>query len=171
MRAGGSRSTDGCQTIVVDIVPVRRDGTGRLVAVGLVEVVDVDGHERWSLIAGQELPSETVDEVIDPSLHDSLGPDVHGQRSVPRRPNPDWAGPSRRSRRSEHTPAEINVSGPLAVEIRGKIAPQGSVHRFSWFLVTALPAQDAFVRGQRELLAAFLDAQGEPGLAGRLRQF
>jgi hypothetical protein len=59
----------------------------------------------------------------------------------------------------------------LAVEIWGKIAPQGSVLRFSWFLVTALPAQDVFVGGQRELLAAFLDAQGEPGLAGRLRQF
>ncbi len=155
----------------MDIVPVRRDGTGRLVAVGLVEVVAVDGRERWALIGSREQPGQTIDEVIDRGLRDSLGPDIDGQPSTPLRPNSDWAGPSPRSRRSRHPLAEIDVSGPVAVEISGKIATQGSVRRFSWFLVTALPAQDTFADGQRELLAAFLDAQGEPGLAGRLRQF
>jgi hypothetical protein len=32
----------------MDIVPVRRDGTGRPVAVGLIEVVDIDRWHSWS---------------------------------------------------------------------------------------------------------------------------
>jgi hypothetical protein len=44
-------------------------------------------------------------------------------------------------------------------------------HRFSWFLVTALPAQRQIAVAKRPVLADFLEAQGEPGLAQRLMLF
>lgn len=63
------------------------------------------------------------------------------------------------------------IDDPCAVEISGKLQPQGMVRRFSWFIVTALPAQQELAVGMRPVLAAFLKAQGEPGLAARLMQF
>lgn len=58
-----------------------------------------------------------------------------------------------------------------AVEVRGRIVPEGVARRFSWFLVTALPMREEIASGQRAVIADFLEAQGEPGLAARLRQF
>jgi hypothetical protein len=40
-----------------------------------------------------------------------------------------------------------------------------------WFLVTALPAQEQVTAATRSALAEFLETQGEPGLAARLRLF
>jgi hypothetical protein len=40
-----------------------------------------------------------------------------------------------------------------------------------WFLVTALPAQEQITAATRSNVADFLEAQGEPGLAARLRLF
>lgn len=152
----------------VDIVPVRRDGTGRLVAVGLIEIVDTDGENRWTMVGGAELPGETFDETIERCLKETLGPDARGQLSKPRPIGRRLAGqgvpvgrPSDRSESDE----------PWAVEIGGRLAPQGVAHRFSWFLVTALPAQQQIVVAKRSVLADFLEAQGEPGLALRLRLF
>ena len=42
--------------------------------------------------------------------------------------------------------------------------------RFAWFLVTALPVRGEVSSEQWALLADFLAAQGEPGLAARLRR-
>ena len=154
----------------VEIVPVRRDGTGRLVAVGLIAVSDATGVDRWSLISGLQLPGETLSAVIERCLIETLGADVRGQYSEA------WseaagrgsqrAGP--RTSLHSHGPGETT---PTAVEISGRLEPHGVAVRFTWFLVTALPAQDALRSEHRGLLAAFLEAQGEPGLAGRLRQF
>jgi hypothetical protein len=152
----------------MDIVPVRRDGTGRLVAVGLIEVMDVDGVQRWTTIGAAEAPGESVDNVVERCLGDTLGPGAHGQRS-----NPRTVGLGRRGDRSERSWAEglRAVAGPCAVEIWGRIEPRGVALRFSWFLVTALPAQHAIVADKQPVLADFLEMQGEPGLAGRLRGF
>jgi ADP-ribose pyrophosphatase YjhB (NUDIX family) len=154
----------------VEIIPVRRDGTGRLVAVGLIEVSDATGVGRWSLISGSQLPGETLPTVIERCLAENLGSDVRGQSSQ------SWieaAGrASRRAgpRSSLHSQASGEQT-PTAVEITGRLEPHGVAMRFTWFLVTALPAQAAIRFEHRALLAAFLEAQGEPGLAGRLRQF
>ncbi len=68
----------------MDVIPVRRDGTGRLVAVGLIEVVDTDGEERWTMIHAAELAGQTIDEAIERSLRATLGADARGQLSKPR---------------------------------------------------------------------------------------
>jgi Domain of unknown function (DUF4916) len=154
----------------VEIVPVRRDGTGRLVAVGLIEVRDLTGVDRWSLISGSQLPNETLPTVIERCLTETLGPDVRGQYS-----ESGIEGAGRELRRADprrllHSQGPGEET-PTAVEITGRLAPHGVAMRFTWFLVTALPAQDAIRPEHRALLAAFLEAQGEPGLAGRLTQF
>jgi hypothetical protein len=155
----------------VDVVPVRRDGTGRLVAVGLIEIVDTDGENRWTTVGGAELPGETFDEAIERCLKETLGPDARGQLSKPRP-----IGPISRRLVGHGVPAgppsdRSESDEPCAVEIGGRLAPQGVAHRFSWFLVTALPAQRQIVVAKRPVLADFLEAQGESGLAARLRLF
>ncbi|MGO9178705.1 MAG: hypothetical protein ACLQBX_11170 [Candidatus Limnocylindrales bacterium] len=57
------------------------------------------------------------------------------------------------------------------VEIRGRLVPQGAARRLAWFLITALPPRDEVSATQWVLLAAFLDGQGEPELAARMRRF
>ena len=155
----------------MDVIPVRRDGTGRLVAVGLIEFVDSDGERRWTTIHGAEIAGETIELAIERSLRETLGADVHGQLSKPRSMgitatrlfgHDDGGRPA--SDRSE-------TDDPCAVEIWGNLQPKGVARRFSWFIVTALPAQREIASGKRPVLADFLEAQGEPGLAARLRQF
>jgi hypothetical protein len=156
----------------VDVVPVRRDGTGRLVAVGLIKVVDADGDDRWTTIGGTELVGETIDEAMERCIRETLGPDAHCQRSKPRlvaitgiiRPMGQRPAAGRRTDRA-------GINEPCAVEVWGNLVPQGLAPRFAWFLVTALPARHDFATGMRARLADFLEAQGEPGLAARLRQF
>ena len=174
MRKGQSRSLvtePACENGPVDVIPVRRDGTGRLVAVGLIEFVDSDGERRWTTIHGAEIAGETIELAIERSLRETLGADVHGQLSKPRSMgitatrlfgHDDGGRPA--SDRSE-------TDDPCAVEIWGNLQPQGVARRFSWFIVTALPAQREIASGKRAVLANFLEAQGEPGLAARLRQF
>ncbi len=145
---------------------MRRDGTGRLVAVGLIEVVDTDGEARWTTIGGTELGGETIERCV----RETLGPDAQYQLSKPQpvemtgiRRLGHRAAPARRDRGG--------INEPYAVEIWGKLEPQGRARRFMWFLVTALPARPDIAGGTRAVLADFLEAQGEPGLAARLRQF
>ena len=169
-RARSSLSQEA-QNGEVDVVPVRRDGTGRLVAVGLIEIVDTDGENRWTTVGGAELPGETFDEAIERCLKETLGPDARGQLSKPRP-----IGPISRRPVGQGVPAgppadRSESDEPCAVEIGGRLAPQGVAHRFSWFLVTALPAQRQIVVAKRPVLADFLEAQGESGLAARLRLF
>lgn len=154
----------------VDIVPVRRDGTGRLVAIGLIAIVDIDGEDRWSTISGATSSGESFEETIERSLRETLGPDVHSQFSAPLHVKPiGWSSiggdgsPGRQIARGE--------SAGWAVEIAGRVAPQGQAQRFMWFLVTALPAQERITAAARSALADFLEAQGEPGLAARLGLF
>ena len=155
----------------MDIVPVRRDGTGRLVAIGLIEIVDIDGADRWSTICGETLSGESFDEAIERSLRETLGPDVRGQFSAPLHIKPIGRDPIG----SGGPPGRHLVSGESvaswAVEIEGRVAPQGQAQRFMWFLVTALPAQEQITAATRSNVADFLEAQGEPGLAARLRLF
>ena len=155
----------------MDIVPVRRDGTGRLVAIGLIEIVDTDGADRWSTICGATRSGESFDEAIERSLRETLGPDVRGQFSATLHIKPI----GRRPIGSGGPPGRHLVSGESvaswAVEIEGRVAPQGQAQRFMWFLVTALPAQEQITAATRSNLADFLEAHGEPGLAARLRLF
>jgi len=154
----------------VDIVPVRRDGTGRLVAIGLIQIVDIEGEDRWSTISGATLSGESFDETIERSLRETLGPDVRSEFSAPlhiqpigRHPIASDGPPGRHVARGE--------SAGWAVEIGGRVAPQGQAQRFMWFLVTALPAQEQITAAARSAIADFLEAQGEPGLAARLGLF
>ena len=153
----------------MDVVPVRRDGTGRLVGVGLVEVADSDGQPRWTLIDGHDVPGESIDESVERSIQASLGADAHGQLAKLQppwitnpRPRVDGTRVRGRAPRSRDEDA-------IAVELSGSFQPQGPVHRFSWFLVTALPPRDEIAAGVRAVLADFLEAEGEFGLAARLR--
>jgi hypothetical protein len=155
----------------VDMVPVRRDGTGRLVAIGLIEIVDADGEERWTTISGEALPGENLDEAIERSLKESLGPGVRGQLSAPSQIRPIRRRPDRHGGATRRTSVRGDGDETWAVEIEGRLAPQGAAHRFTWFIVTALPAQEQIRVATRPVLADFLEAQGEPGLAGRLRLF
>ena len=157
-----------CQNGRVDIVPVRLDGTGRLVAIGLIEVMDFDGMQRWTTISTAALPDESADDAIERGLWETLGPNAHGHRSKGR---PVWS--SRRDGRLARAEAtsQLGVVRPTAVEIFGRFEPGGGALRFSWFLITALPAHEDIQAAQRPVLADFLAEQGEPGLAGRLRGF
>ena len=160
-----------CENGSVDVIPVRRDGTGRLVAVGLIEVADTDGEQRWTTIHRAELAGETIDEAIERSLSEALGPDAHGQRSKPRSMGTMGSRLAGRGDGAGRGGDRREIDDPCAVEIWGKLQPQGVARRFTWFIVTALPAQREIASGMRPVLASFLEAQGEPGLAARLRQF
>lgn len=154
----------------MDVIPVRRDGTGRLVGVGLVEVADQDGRPRWTVIDVAAMPGETIDQAVERSIQASLGSQAHGHGA---KLQPPWiTDPSRGadgSRILGHAPRPTGQEA-IAVEISGSLQPQSPVQRFSWFLVTALPAHAEIAAGARSLLADFLDAEGEFGLAARLRQ-
>jgi Domain of unknown function (DUF4916) len=160
-----------CQNGWVDVIPVRRDGTGRLVAVGLIEAADAHGEARWTTISAIVLPGDTIEQAIERCVKETLGSDAHGQFSK-RRPvgiiGTRVFG-QREDPRLRPNPGEINE--PCAVEIWGKLEPHGVARRFAWFLVTALPARGGMASEQWALLADFLEGQGEPGLAARMRQF
>ena len=154
----------------VKIVPVRRDGTGRLVGVGLIEIADPDRRAHWTVIDVAALPGETMDQAIERGIHASLGAQAYGHLAklqpawiTDPRPRVDGTQVHRHARRSTGDEA-------IAVELSGTLQPQSPVHRFSWFLVTALPAHEEIAIGARSVLADFLDAEGEFGLAARLRQ-
>ncbi len=153
----------------MQVIPVRRDGTGRLVAVGLVEVAGSDGRPRWTLIGGPDLPDESTDQAVERCVRAALGDQANGR---PAALQPAWItdpGPGVDGLRvRDHSPRSGGEEA-CAAEISGHLQPQSPVQRFSWFLVTALPAQPEFEPDARAALADFLDAQGELGLATRLR--
>ena len=157
--------------VPIHVVPVRRDGSGRLVAVGLLRATDPDGEERWRTVGGRVHPGETIEQAIDRCLGETLGSEVRAQRSPPSRIGP--AGPPLSAWREDAPPpTEPGESASThAVEMRGRLVPQGMAHRLAWFLVTALPPRGEVSSAQWALLAGFLDAQGEPALAARMRRF
>ena len=69
------------------------------------------------------------------------------------------------------TTEQEESASTYAVDMRGRLIPWGTAHRLAWFLVTALPPRDEVSSAQWTLLAGFLDAQGEPVLAARMRRF
>jgi hypothetical protein len=155
----------------VDVVPVRRDGSGRLVAVGLIRAAGVDGEERWTTIGGAVLPGETIERAIARCVGETLGTEARAQLSPPPPLGP--AGKPLHTRRDD-SPLQTDqreIEAPLAVEIQGRLVPHEAARRFAWFLVTALPVRGEVSAAQWALLADFLEAQGEPGLADRMRQF
>jgi hypothetical protein len=153
------------------VVPVRRDGSGRLVAVGLLRATDPDGAERWTTIGGRVHPGATIEQAIDRCLGETLGSEVRARRSpAPRR---GTTRPPTAARRAD-VPPPIEPGERAAtypVELRGRLVPQGTAHRLAWFLVTALPPRGEVSSAQWALLAGFLDAQGEPAVAARMRRF
>ena len=155
----------------VDVVPVRRDGSGRLVAVGLIRTAGVDRDERWTTIGGAVLPGETIERAIARCVGETLGPEARAQLSAPPQVGP--AGKPGHTRRDDAPlpTDQREIEAPLAVEIQGRLVPHGAARRFAWFLVTALPVRGEVSSAQWALLADFLEAQGEPGLADRMRQF
>ena len=159
------------ESVWVDVVPVRRDGTGRLVAVGLIRAADVEGAERWTTIGGTVRPDETIEQAIGRCVADTLGSEARAQLSPP--PHVGMAGERLFDRRNEAPPStdQREIEAPYAVDVRGRLVPQGLARRFAWFLITALPVRGEVSSEQWALLADFLDAQGEPGLAARMRQF
>ena len=154
----------------IQVVPVRRDGSGRLVAVGLLRAADPDGAERWTTIGGRLHPGATVEQAIEGCLGETLGSEVRAQRSpaprlgTPGRPVSAW-------RADVPPPIEPGERAPTyAVELRGRLVPQGTARRLAWFLVTALPPRGEVSSAQWALLADFLEAQGEPAVAARMRR-
>jgi len=155
----------------VDLVPVRRDGSGRLVAVGLIGTAGTDGEMRWTTIGGAVARGEAIEQAISRCVAEALGSAARAQDS---RQTPVALAGLRRPAGRDDQPLESHqrdVEVPLAVEVRGRMEPQGTDSRFAWFLITALPARGEVSAAQWALLADFLDAQGEQGLAARMRQF
>jgi len=155
----------------VDVVPVRRDGSGRLVAVGLIRTAGVDRDERWTTIGGAVLPGETIERAIARCVGETLGAEARAQLSPPPQVGPVGKPPHARRDDAPLQTDQREIEAPLAVEIQGRLVPQGAARRFAWFLVTALPVRGEVSSAQWALLADFLVAQGEPGLAARMRQF
>ena len=153
----------------VDVVPVRRDASGRLVAVGLISTAGVDGEQRWTTIRGTVLPGETIERAIARCVGETLGSEARAQLSPP--PQVGWAGKLPHARRDDAPLRTDRRDIAAAVEIQGRLMPQGAARRFAWFLVTALPVRGEVSSGQWALLADFLEAHGERGLAARMRQF
>jgi len=154
-----------------DLVPVRRDGSGRLVAVGLVRVPYGADEERWTTIRGTALPGETVEAMVTRCVAEALGQDARARQSDP--PRVGEAGRRAPGRRDDPgSSADRAVApGPTAVEVLGHLQPRGAVLRFAWFLVTALPARRDVGPEQWAILADLLESEGERGLATRMRQF
>ena len=154
----------------IQVVPVRRDGSGRLVAVGLLRATDSDGAERWTTVGGRMYPGETIERAIEGCLGETLGSEVRAQRSpAPRKGTPGRPGSAWRA---DGPPSvEPGERAPTyAVELRGRLVPQGTARRLAWFLVTALPPRGEVSSAQWALLADFLEAQGEPAVAARMRR-
>jgi len=155
----------------VDIVPVRCDGSGRLVAVGLVRTVGLDGEERWATVGGDVLPDETIEETIARCVAETLGAAARAHLvplpQVGMAGQPDLA----RSEDAALQTGQRDSEAAYAVEIQGRLVPQPPARRFAWFLVTAMPIREEVSTAQWALLADFLDGWGEPRLAARMRQF
>ena len=145
----------------IQVVPVRRDGSGRLVAVGLLRATDPGGAERWTTVGGRAHPGETIEQTIHRCLGETLGSEVRAQRS----PAPRLGAPGRADAAPSVEPGERAPT--YAVEMRGRLVPQGTALRLAWFLVTALPPRGEVSSAQWTLLADFLEAQGEPAVAAR----
>ena len=115
-------------------------------------------------------PGETIEQAIDRCLGETLGSEVRAQRS----PAPRKGTTGRHTAAWwEDAPPPIEPGGRAsthAVEVRGRFVPQGMVHRLAWFLVTALPPRGEVSSAQWALLADFLEAQGEPAVAARMRR-
>jgi len=155
----------------MDLIPVRCDGSGRLVAVGLVRTVGVDGEESWTTIGGDVLPGQAIEEAIARCVAETLGPAARAHLvllpQVGMGGQPDLA---RFDDAALHTD-ERDSEAAYAVEIQGRLVPQPPALRFAWFLVTAMPIREEVSVAQWALLADFLEAWGEPRLAARMRQF
>ena len=115
-------------------------------------------------------PGETIEQAIEGCLGETLGSEVRAQRSpaprlgTPGRPVSAW-------RADAPPPVEPGERAPTyAVELRGRLVPQGTARRLAWFLVTALPPRGEVSSAQWALLADFLEAQGEPAVAARMRR-
>jgi len=81
----GCFDTSGEADVPIHVVPVQRDGSGRLVAVGLPRATESDGEERWTTVGGRVHPDETIEGAIDRCLGETLGSEVWAQHSPPPR--------------------------------------------------------------------------------------
>lgn len=150
---------------------MRRDGSGRLVAVGLIRTLGLSSEERWTTIGGTVLPGEAIEGAIARCVAETLGVEARAhllpQPQVGNAGRPDLD-------RSDDTALQDHqrdIEATYAVEIQGRLVAQLPARRFAWFLVTAMPIREAISVAQWALLADFLEAWGEPGLAARMRQF
>jgi hypothetical protein len=155
----------------VDVVPVRRDGSGRLAAVGLIAVLDADREERWATITGTAAPGESIEDAIERSVRVVLGPAADARlwehKPVGRTQSRQFMGGIGAPARREHE--GMDVAYP--VDLSGGLVPQGDARQFSWFLVSVLPPGRQLAAGTHAVLARFLEAEGEPGAAARLKRF
>ncbi|MGO9178704.1 MAG: DUF4916 domain-containing protein [Candidatus Limnocylindrales bacterium] len=88
----GRPEVSGEADVPIHVVPVRRDGSGRLVAVGLLRATDSDGEECWKTVGGRVHAGETLEGAVDRCLGETLGSEVRAQLSPPGRIG--RAGPS-----------------------------------------------------------------------------
>ncbi len=150
---------------------MRRDGSGHLVAVGLVRTVGLDGEESWTTVGGDVLPDETIEEAIARCVAETLGAAARAHLML--LPQVGMAGQPDLARSDDAAlqTGQRDSEAAYAVEIQGRLVPRPPARRFAWFLVTAMPIREEVSVAQWALLADFLEAWGEPRLAARMRQF
>jgi hypothetical protein len=138
----------------------------------MIELSTPEQSTSWNLISTTPQPGELIDDTIARALAETLGPNIAAHRldRVPGDVPSDRSKHRRLANRDESfTPGRSGA--PIGVELSGAVEPRGGVLKFTWYLVTVLPPQATIRPEHRSLLADFLDAHGEPGLAARLRQF
>lgn len=149
---------------LLHVVPVRRDATGRLVAVGLLRVAVPAGGGHWRTLQGNVRQGETSLESAERCVRETLGPEVRLHRVV----TSILAGSPAQATPGDADRAKTRL---YAVELRGRPQATRAGPDFVWFLVSALPRRADVSVGEWRTLAALLDALGERGAAARLRLF
>src|SRR4029453_5999776 len=145
---GGPRPRPPLPILYVDVVPVRVDGQGTVIAVGLLLRAGEDGKIKRALVSGRVLYHERVRAALLRHIEKDLGPLALPR--IPPSPQPftvaEYFPPPGVT--PFHDPRQHGVSLAYVVPVEGDCAPQQDALELTWF--TPLEARDPVVLAEFE---------------------
>ncbi len=164
-----------CQASVpilcVDVVPLRLDARGAIVAIGLIRrptAIAAEG-ERWMTIGGRLRRGERIADAIEREVREALGPAA--RVDVPAVPVPAALAEYMPGTRDDgpFDPRQHAVGLTYAIAVEGEIRVGGEATDFRWFEPDELPTRGNYGFGQWSVVADMLDRFGLAAAASRVR--
>jgi ADP-ribose pyrophosphatase YjhB (NUDIX family) len=140
----------------VDVVPVRLDGSGKLVRIGLIFRDTPHQGRRWCVVGGRLWRNESVAEAITRQLLETLG--THIAFQIEPDPQPAYVAqyfPVAREVGSLD-PRQHALTLNFVIPITGEPRAGGEALEFRWFEPSRLPGPEQFGFGQDRFVAACL---------------